>query len=184
MAKMGDTETAEMQDQTKEVIMRKVTVVEFLSVDGVVGSPEEWAFSYSNDEMEEANASGMAASDAMLLGRVTCQEFASYWPYLNSAEQPYTDYLNNTPKFVVSMTLVDQIFGFPSSWGLGYSIGQFLSNAHETQHVFGVGRVGGSHAHADTATSTTFALTKNRFTASFDTAEHVAGTVAKAVAEG
>jgi hypothetical protein len=42
---------------------------------------------------------------------------ASYWPYQNSAEQPYTDYLNNTPKFVVSMALVDQIFGFPSSWG-------------------------------------------------------------------
>ena len=59
------------------------------------------AFSYSNDEMEEANASGMAASDAMLLGRVTYQEFVSYWPYQNSAEQPYTDYLNNTAKFVV-----------------------------------------------------------------------------------
>ena len=36
MAKMGDTETAEMQNQTKEVIVRKVTVVEFLSADGVV----------------------------------------------------------------------------------------------------------------------------------------------------
>ena len=82
------------------------------------------------------------------------------------------------------MALVDQISGFSSSWGLGYSIGHFLSNAHETQHVFGVGRVGGSHAHADTATNTTFALTKNRFTASFDTAEHVAGAVTKAVAEG
>ncbi len=82
------------------------------------------------------------------------------------------------------MALVDQRFGFPSSWGLDYYIGQFLSNAHETQHVFGVGRVGGSHAHAGTATNTTFALTKNRFTASFDTAEHVAGTVTKAVAEG
>ncbi len=59
------------QDQTKEVFMRKVIVVEFLSLDGVMESPEEWAFSYSNDEMEEANASGMTASDAMLLGRVT-----------------------------------------------------------------------------------------------------------------
>src|SRR5215216_4561162 len=77
---------------------------------------------------------------------------ASYWPYQSSAEQPYTDYLNNTPKFVVSMALVDQIFGFPSSWGLDYYIGQFLSNAHETQHVFGVGRDGGSHAHAGTVT--------------------------------
>jgi CubicO group peptidase (beta-lactamase class C family) len=83
----------------------------------------------------------------------------------------------------VAMTGVDQIFGFPSSWGLGYSIGQFMSNAHETQHVFGVGGVGGSHAYADTATGTTFALTKNRLTPSFDTAEQVGGIVAKAVAD-
>ena len=45
----------------------------------------------------------------MLLGRVAYQEFASYWPYQNSAEQPYTDYLNNTPKFVVSTTLEEPL---------------------------------------------------------------------------
>jgi CubicO group peptidase (beta-lactamase class C family) len=83
----------------------------------------------------------------------------------------------------VAMSGVDQIFGFPSSWGLGYSIGRFLSDAHDTRHVFGVGGVGGSHAYADTATGTTFALTKNRLTADFDTAERVAGIVTTAVAE-
>jgi hypothetical protein len=31
------------------------------------------AFSYSNDEMEQENAAGMAASGAMVLGRVTCE---------------------------------------------------------------------------------------------------------------
>ena len=55
--------------------------------------------------MAEANAAGMAASDAMLFGRVTYEEFAAFWPYQNSAEQPFTDYLNNTPKYVVSTTL-------------------------------------------------------------------------------
>jgi NAD(P)-dependent dehydrogenase (short-subunit alcohol dehydrogenase family) len=83
----------------------------------------------------------------------------------------------------VAMSGVDEVFGFPTSWGLGYSIGQFMSNAHETQHVFGVGGVGGSHAYADTKTGTTFALTKNRLTPTFDTAEQVAGIVTKAVAE-
>src|SRR3712207_6562893 len=77
----------------------------------------------------------------------------------------------------------DQIFGFPTSWGLGYSIGQCMSNAHETQHVFGVGGVGVSHAYADTRTGTTFALTKNRLTPSFETAEQVGGIVTKAVAD-
>jgi dihydrofolate reductase len=89
--------------------MRKIVASELVSLDGVMESPEEWAFSYSNDEMAEANASGMAASDTMLLGRVTYQEFASYWPYQNSADQPYTDYLNNTPKFVVSTTLEEPL---------------------------------------------------------------------------
>jgi dihydrofolate reductase len=62
-----------------------------------------------NDEMAEAKASGMAVSDAMLLGRVTYQEFASYWPYQDSADQLFTDYLNNTPKFVVSRTLQEPL---------------------------------------------------------------------------
>jgi CubicO group peptidase (beta-lactamase class C family) len=82
----------------------------------------------------------------------------------------------------VAMSGVDEIFGFRTSWGLGYSIGQFITNAHETQHVFGVGGVGGSHAYADKESGTTFALTKNWLTPSFDTAEQVAGIVTKAVA--
>lgn len=58
-----------------------------------------------------------------------------------------------------------------------------MSNAHETQTVFGVGGVGGSHAYADTTTGTTFAPTKNMLTSGFDTAEQVAGIVTKSFAE-
>jgi dihydrofolate reductase len=89
--------------------MRKVVAWELVSLDGVMESPEEWAFSYSNDEMAKVQGAGMAASDAVLLGRVTFQEFASYWPYQNSAEQPFTDYLNNTTKYVVSTTLEEPL---------------------------------------------------------------------------
>jgi len=89
--------------------MRKVVASELVSLDGVIEKPEEWSFSYSNDEMAEANAAGMADSDAMLLGRVTYEEFAAFWPYQNSAEQPFTDYLNNTPKYVVSTTLQEPL---------------------------------------------------------------------------
>jgi dihydrofolate reductase len=83
----------------------KVVASELVALDGVIESPEKWSFQFHNDEMAEAQGAGMAAADAMLLGRVTYQEFASYWPYQNSADQPFTDYLNNTPKYVVSMTL-------------------------------------------------------------------------------
>lgn len=84
----------------------------------------------------------------------------------------------------VAMSGTDQVFGFPTAWGLGYSIGQLPSNVHETPHVFGVGGVGGSHAYADTETGTTFALTKNWLTPSFDTAERVAGIVTGAIRGG
>src|ERR671921_2966025 len=46
----------------------------------------------------------MAALDAMLLGRKTYEEFAAYWPY-QSRDVPMVDYINTTPKFVVSTTL-------------------------------------------------------------------------------
>ena len=89
--------------------MRKVVASELVSLDGVMESPENWSFRFHNDEMAEANEAGMTAADAMLLGRVTYQEFASYWPYQNSADQPFTDYLNNTPKYVVSTTLEEPL---------------------------------------------------------------------------
>src|SRR5215217_4467209 len=88
--------------------MRKVVAVELVSLDGVMESPEQWASSYSNDEMEEANASGMAASDALVLGRVTYEQMAAYWP-----NQPggvtMVDYINSVPKYVVSTTLKEPL---------------------------------------------------------------------------
>ena len=88
--------------------MRKVVAVEFVSVDGVMEAPEEWAFSYSNDEVDEANASGMAASDALLLGRVTYEALAAFWPH-QPGGAPMVDYINSVPKFVVSETLEEPL---------------------------------------------------------------------------
>ena len=88
--------------------MRKVVAVEFVSVDGVMEAPEEWAFSYTNDEMEEANASGMAASDALLLGRVTYEQMAAFRSN-QSGGVPMVDYMNTVPKHVVSRTLEEPL---------------------------------------------------------------------------
>ena len=89
--------------------MRKVTVGLFVSLDGVVESPEKWQLPYFNDEMGEAVGAAMAATDAMLLGRVTYQEFASFWPGVSSEDQPFADHMNNTPKYVVSTTLEEPL---------------------------------------------------------------------------
>ena len=47
---------------------------------GVVGSLEKWHLPYFDDEMGEAIGAPMAASEAMLLERVTYEEFAAFWP--------------------------------------------------------------------------------------------------------
>src|ERR687884_2384973 len=93
---------------TKEAPMRKVGAVELVSVDGVIEAPETWAPPYSNDEMEEANASGMAASDALLLGRLTYEALAAFWPN-QPGGTPMVDYINSVPKFVVSTTLEEPL---------------------------------------------------------------------------
>ena len=89
--------------------MRKVTAGLFVSLDGVTESPEKWQLPYFDDEMGEAVGAAMAAADAMLLGRVTYQEFASYWPGVSSEEQPFAGYMNDTPKYVVSTTLEEPL---------------------------------------------------------------------------
>jgi dihydrofolate reductase len=101
-----------MQGQTEEVSMRKVIASELMSLDGVMESPDKWHFPYFNDEMGTEIGAAMATADAMLLGRVTYQEFAAFWPSQNSEsseDQEFADYMNNTPKFVVSTTLEEPL---------------------------------------------------------------------------
>ena len=66
---------------------------------------EKWSGPYENDEMVKRNKVGMSASDALLLGRVTYEIFAAYWPHQTDDKTGITDYLNETPKFVVSSIL-------------------------------------------------------------------------------
>jgi dihydrofolate reductase len=97
--------------ESEEAPMRKVIASEIVSLDGVVESPQKWHFPYFNDEMGEAIGAAMAASDAMLLGRVTYEEFAAFWPSQEGSDkdQETTDYMNNTTKYVVSKTLEEPL---------------------------------------------------------------------------
>ena len=60
--------------------MRKVVAAEFLSLDGVMESPDQWHFPYFNDEMGQAVGEGFETSDALLMGRVLYEEWAAFWP--------------------------------------------------------------------------------------------------------
>lgn len=85
--------------------MRRIVAGLLMSLDGVVQSPGEWGWShYMNDEMTAGIVAGVARADAVLLGRVTYLEFARIWPGQGS-EVPMADFLNRSPKYVVTSTL-------------------------------------------------------------------------------
>ena len=83
--------------------MRKVVAGLFISLDGVIQSPNQWQFDHFDNEMMAAMEAHIAKEDTILLGRVTYQEWAAYWP--NSTDEPYASHINNTAKYVVSTTL-------------------------------------------------------------------------------
>jgi dihydrofolate reductase len=83
--------------------MRKIVASLFISLDGVTESPDQWQFDNFDDDMMAEMEAQLAAQDAVLLGRVTYEEWAAYWP--TSTDEPFAGYINSTPKFVVSTTL-------------------------------------------------------------------------------
>jgi dihydrofolate reductase len=83
--------------------MRQLTASFFMSLDGVVDSPQDWHFPYMNDEMANAVAAGMDA-DTIVLGRRTYEEWAGYWPH-QPRDGGLADHINRTPKLVASTTL-------------------------------------------------------------------------------
>jgi CubicO group peptidase (beta-lactamase class C family) len=81
----------------------------------------------------------------------------------------------------LSKSGVDQVFGNPSAWALGFSLGRLGSTADESPTVFGIGGYGGSFACGDTATGIAFAVTKNRLTQDFSAATELSNAVMAAV---
>lgn len=82
--------------------MRKVTAGLFSSIDGVVQAPNEWQPAF-DDEMGTALSRTLEEQDAVVLGRVTFEEWAGYWP--TSTDEPFASWINSTPKYIASTTL-------------------------------------------------------------------------------
>ena len=91
--------------------MGQVVAVEYLTLDGVAQDPgpsgdfehRGWTVPYWNDELLKYQSDLLFASGALLLGRVTYEEFVAAWP-LRSGD-PFIDRMNSLPKFVASKTL-------------------------------------------------------------------------------
>jgi dihydrofolate reductase len=98
--------------------MRKIIVLSFISLDGVMqapGSPEEdptggfkhggWLFGYSDDFLLKVMITQMSKPFDLLLGRKTYEIFAAHWPHANASEDPFAARINNAKKYVASKTL-------------------------------------------------------------------------------
>jgi len=83
--------------------MRKVTAVLFMSLDGVVESPDKFVRKDVFADLLELIRETIAEQDTVLLGRVMYEEWAEIWP--RSTMEPFAPFINTTPKVVVSRTL-------------------------------------------------------------------------------
>jgi dihydrofolate reductase len=83
--------------------VRKIKSNFFISLDGVVESPDKWHFPYFDDQMGAAIGAAAQGVDAYLMGRVLYEEWAAFWP--EHREEPFGDVLNSTKKYVLSNTL-------------------------------------------------------------------------------
>jgi len=98
--------------------MRKLIVLTFITLDGVMqapGGPEEdptggfkhggWVAGYFDDFLGKVMVEQMSKPFDLLLGRKTYEIFAAHWPYVQTNEDPIAAGINNAKKFVASKTL-------------------------------------------------------------------------------
>ena len=91
--------------------MRQVVATLFASVDGYASDSPDERMRWVTDEFgEETSAFGLEqvrAADTLLLGRVTYEAFARYWPSAGENEGELAPLMNDIDKVVVSHTLRD-----------------------------------------------------------------------------
>jgi dihydrofolate reductase len=97
--------------------MRKLSVTENISLDGVMQAPAMpdedtrggftrggWANAYTDQVMIDYMTAGAGGDGCLLLGRMTYQTMAANWPHM-PADNPFTSWINAMPKYVASTTL-------------------------------------------------------------------------------
>ncbi|SFE34656.1 Dihydrofolate reductase [Actinopolyspora alba] len=96
--------------------MRRIVSSLFISLDGVVESPDQWQHDF-DEEMGASLAATLETTDTVLLGRVTWTEWAGYWPSYDKGgeDSEFARWINESPKYVASTTL-DSVEEWPNSF--------------------------------------------------------------------
>ena len=127
--------------------MGKLVVFNNVTLDGVMqapGRPDEdtrggfpyggWALPYSDPAIGRAAGENMASTGSILLGRRTYEDFYHVWP--NRKDNPFTEVLNNTPKYVASRTLTEPLPWMNSVLLQGDAVAAVASLKHESEKDF------------------------------------------------
>jgi dihydrofolate reductase len=99
----------------------RIVVINSVTLDGVAQAPARpdedrrggfphggWGQPYADEVSAKAMGARMARPGALLLGRVTYEDFYAVWPNRKD-DNPYTDRLNKTRKYVASRTLKEPL---------------------------------------------------------------------------
>lgn len=95
--------------------MRKIILEEWLSMDGYVsdkkGKLDFFPSTEANKYADKDQLQFMGSIDTILLGRVTYELFAGFWPTATTDTEIIADQLNTLPKIVFSNTLAEAPWG-------------------------------------------------------------------------
>ena len=69
----------------QEKIVRKIVASVLMALDSVVENPHLWTVQFRSEESQTYKFDELFASDALLLGRSTYQDFAAGWPGVTGA---------------------------------------------------------------------------------------------------
>jgi dihydrofolate reductase len=94
--------------------MREVVATLFSSVDGYATGRDaedmDWAVDHQGPQTLQLGLDALRGSDLMVLGRVTYELFAAYWPTASpEVEGDFVELMNRTPKVVFSTTLTEPL---------------------------------------------------------------------------
>jgi dihydrofolate reductase len=85
--------------------MRKLIESTHVTLGGEIGSPQDWAFPYLDDEHMRYATALLAEADSLLLGRRTYEGLSA--GYTAMASDPFVDRMNSIPKYGASRTLTE-----------------------------------------------------------------------------
>jgi dihydrofolate reductase len=93
--------------------MGRLIASEFVTLDGVIEAPghdqhrdgkNAWALRYASADQQRYKAEELLQACAILMGRVTYEIFAAFWPTAPK-DEGFADRMNALPKYVVSRSL-------------------------------------------------------------------------------